>query len=80
MSRSSLEGDIADVEGAFEALGAIEQALNGEQLDAGIFAAIGGGVETGLGSLFVHGFRWFGERDIDTNLGVFAVEDAAQIA
>ena len=35
------EGYVADVEGALEVLGAGEQAFDGEELDAGIFAAVG---------------------------------------
>ena len=40
-----LKGDVADVEGTLDAVGAFEEFLDGEELDAGVAGAVGGGVE-----------------------------------
>ena len=74
------EGDVADVEGALEALGAGEEAFDGEELEAGVFAAVGGGVEARFGGLFLHGLGGFGEGDVDADLGALALEDSDEVA
>ena len=41
MPRGGFEGYIADVEGTFEAFGAVKQAFDREELKARIFGAVG---------------------------------------
>lgn len=55
------EGDVADVEGAMEVFGAGDEALDGEELEAGVAGAVGGGIEARLGGFLAHGFGGLGE-------------------
>ena len=64
------------MEGALEVLGSGEEAFDGEELEARVAAAVGGGVEAGFGGFFLHGLGGFGEGDVDADLGLFALEDA----
>ena len=62
------------MEGALEALGA------GEELETGIFAAVGGGVEASFGGFFLHGLGGCGKGDVDADLGALALEDSDEVA
>jgi hypothetical protein len=68
------------VEGALDGFGALEEFLDGEELDAGVFAAVAGGVEAGFGGLAPHGGGGLFEGDVDADLGTLALEDADEVA
>ena len=59
---------------------AVENLLDGEDLQAGIGAAVGGFVEAGFGGFAEHGFGGFFEAEEDADLGFFALEDADEVA
>ncbi len=80
MLRSGSKGYVSDVQGAFEALGAFEQTFDGEELEAGVFGPVAGGVEAGFGSFALHGSGGFGEGDVCTDVGLLAVDDADEVA
>ena len=85
-ARGFAEGGVAGVEdGALDGFGSFEEVADGEELDAGEFAAICAGrarrgVEAGFGGLAEHGFGWFLERDVDADLGLLALQDAHEVA
>jgi hypothetical protein len=79
------EGDVADVEGAFDGFVAFEEVADGEDLDAGEFVAGGAGgswrgVEAGFGGFAAHLAGGFGEGDVDEDFGLLALEDADEVA
>jgi len=49
MFGGGLEGDVADVERALDALGAFQQALDREELHARVFGAAERGIRAGMG-------------------------------
>jgi len=77
---SFLEGHVSDMKGALEVLSAFEQAFDSEELEAGVFAAVGGGVEAGFGGFFLHGLSGFLEGNIDTDFGFLALEDTDEVS
>ncbi|MCU1247701.1 MAG: hypothetical protein JWQ49_730 [Edaphobacter sp.] len=74
------ERDFADVEGTLDVLVAFEEVFDGEELEAGVAAAVVRGVETGFGGFLLHGFGGFFEGDVDADLGFLALEDADEVA
>jgi hypothetical protein len=61
-------------------LAALDEVVDGEELDAGVSAAVGGGVEACFRGFALHGAGGVGEGDLDADLGFFAVEDADEVA
>ena len=61
-------------------LAAIENLLDGQDLQLGIGGAVGGFVESGFGGLFHHRLGRLLEAEEDADLGLFAVEHADEIA
>ena len=74
------EGDFADVEGALDVFVAFEEVFDGEELEAGVAAAVVRGVEAGFGGLLLHGFGGFFEGDVDADVGALALEDSDEVA
>jgi hypothetical protein len=68
------------VEGALDGAGAFEEFLDGEELDAGVFASVGGGVEACFGGFAAHGGGGFLEGDVNADFGLLALEDADEVA
>jgi len=68
------------VEGALDVLVALEEVFDGEELEAGVAAAVVRGVEAGFGGFLLHGFGGFFEGDVDSDLGALALEDADEVA
>ena len=78
-ARGFFEGGVAAVEGVFGLL-AVENLLDGEDLEARVGGAVGGFVEASFGGFFDHGFGGFFKAEEDSHLGFFPVEDADEIA
>ena len=78
-ARSFFEGGVAAM-GRIVGLLAVENLLDGEDLQAGLGAAVGGFVEAGFGGFAEHGFGRFLETEKDADLGLLALKDAAQVA
>jgi hypothetical protein len=68
------------VEGALDVLVSFDEVLDGEELEAGVAAAVVRGVEAGFGGFLLHGFGGFFEGDVDADLGFFSLEDADEVA
>src|SRR5205823_10581671 len=74
------EGYVGDVEGALEVFVAFEEVFDGEELEAGVAAAVVRGVEAGFGGFLLHGFGGLFEGDVDADFGLLALEDAYEVA
>jgi hypothetical protein len=68
------------VEGALDVFVAFEEVFDGEELEAGVAAAVVRSVEAGFGGFLLHGFGGFFEGDVDTYVGLFALEDSDEVA
>ena len=68
------------MEGALDIFVAFDEVFDGEELDAGVFAAVARGVETGFGGFALHGLGGFFEGDVDADFGALALEDADEVA
>ena len=78
-ARGLLEGGVAAVRGILGLL-AVKDLLDGEDLKPGPRAIVAGAVEAGFGGFFEHGFGGLVKRNKDADLGLFAFENAAQVA
>ena len=68
------------MEGAFYTFVAFEEVFDGEELDAGVFAFVGWGVEAGFGGFALHGFGGLFEADVDADFGFLALEDSDEVS
>jgi hypothetical protein len=59
---------------------AVENLLDGEDLQAGICGIVGGFVEASFGGFAEHGTGWFLEAEEDSDLGFLTSEDADEVA
>ncbi len=66
--------------GGIVGLLAVENLLDGEDLQAGLGAAVGGFVEAGFGGFAQHGLGWLFETEEDADFGFFAFDHTAQVA
>ena len=73
------EGGVPAVKGVF-GLFAVENLLDGEDLQLGVGGAVGGFVKSGLGGLLEHGFGWGFETEEDADLSFLAGEYPDEIA
>ena len=78
-ARGFFEGGVAAVEGVFGLL-AVENLLDGEDLEARVGGAVGGFVEASFGGFFDHGFGGFFKAEEDAHLGFLATKDPDEIA
>ena len=72
------EGGVAAVEGVGGLL-AVQNLLDGEDLEAWVGGAVGGFVESGLGGFTEHGFGGLLKAEKDADLGYFADEDTGEV-
>ena len=73
------EGGVPAVKGVF-GLFAVENLLDGEDLQLGVGGAVGGFVESGFGGFLEHGLGGSVKGKKDSDLGFFAAEDADEVA
>jgi hypothetical protein len=72
-ARGFFEGGVAAVEGVFGLL-AVQDLLDGEDLQPGVGGAVGGFIEAGFGGFLVHGAGWLLEAEKNADLGFLAVD------
>ena len=78
-ARGFFEGGVAAVEGVFGLL-AVENLLDGEDLEARVGGAVGGFVEASFSGFPGHWLGGFFEAEEDAHLGFFAIENSDEVA